>query len=232
MRLVIVESPYAGAVEANIAYAKAAVRDCLARLEAPIASHLLLTQKGILDDQDPAQRRLGIEAGWAWYRVAEARVFYLDLGMSSGMAATLAPSWGKARIDMATEFRFLGHGGQHDPRETGVLKSKGLSGMQGPWFRWEDTMFQRPSRHQVAHAPGARLEALQHPVPPSIAAHYQARVGSQVVAYYPTLDQAKAGAELFYEFARQQDSEFRSRFMENEAPTGPAGEGSLYPFRR
>ena len=41
MRRVIVESPYAGDVERNIAYVRAAMRDCLMRGEAPLASHLL-----------------------------------------------------------------------------------------------------------------------------------------------------------------------------------------------
>lgn len=46
MRRVIVESPYAGEVEANVTYARACVRDCVLRGEAPIASHLLFTQPG------------------------------------------------------------------------------------------------------------------------------------------------------------------------------------------
>lgn len=56
MRLVIVESPFAGDVEENIKYARAAVRDCLMRGEAPIASHLLYTQEGILNDDIPEER--------------------------------------------------------------------------------------------------------------------------------------------------------------------------------
>ena len=40
MKLVILESPYAGDVEANVEYARACVRDSLSRGEAPIASHL------------------------------------------------------------------------------------------------------------------------------------------------------------------------------------------------
>lgn len=44
MRLVILESPYAGNIEKNVAYARACVRDSLSRGEAPIASHLLYTQ--------------------------------------------------------------------------------------------------------------------------------------------------------------------------------------------
>src|SRR5258707_638045 len=39
MRLVILESPFAGEVETNKVYAQAAVRDCLGRGESPIASH-------------------------------------------------------------------------------------------------------------------------------------------------------------------------------------------------
>jgi hypothetical protein len=85
VRLVILESPYAGDVEANIAYAKKCIHDCLTKGEASIASHLLYTQSGILDDTKPEERKLGIEAGHAWYRVAEACVVYCDRGVSKGM---------------------------------------------------------------------------------------------------------------------------------------------------
>lgn len=85
MRLVILESPYAGDVEANVAYARRCVRDSLSRGEAPIASHLLYTQPGILNDDVPGERRLGIDAGLAWRRVAEASVVYVDRGISTGM---------------------------------------------------------------------------------------------------------------------------------------------------
>lgn len=81
--LVIIESPYAGDIEANIAYARKCVADSLARDEAPIASHLLFPQ--LLDDNDPAQRTLGIEAGLAWYRVANKCAVYADRGWSKGM---------------------------------------------------------------------------------------------------------------------------------------------------
>lgn len=85
MRLVIVESPFAGDVEANIEYARACVRDSLSRGEAPIASHLLYTQPGILDDDNPSERQWGIEAGLAWRTVAQASVVYTDRGVSRGM---------------------------------------------------------------------------------------------------------------------------------------------------
>ena len=83
--LVILESPYAGDVEANVAYAQAAMLDSLAKGEAPIASHLLYTQ--MLDDTIPAERALGIECGLAWRAVAEKAVFYVDKGWSRGMRA-------------------------------------------------------------------------------------------------------------------------------------------------
>lgn len=85
MRRVIVESPYAGEVEANIAYARQCVADCLQRGEAPFASHLLYTQPGILDDTVPQEGRLGIAAGLAWGEVAHATVVYTDRGISAGM---------------------------------------------------------------------------------------------------------------------------------------------------
>ena len=89
MKLIIVESPYAGDIERNVAYAKAALVDCLKRGEAPIASHLLYTQPGVLDDNIPEERKLGIDAGLAWRRVADKAVFYTDFGMSGGMKAAL-----------------------------------------------------------------------------------------------------------------------------------------------
>lgn len=87
MRLVILESPYAGNVDLNVRYARACMRDCLLRGEAPIASHLLYTQLGVLDDLIPAERAAGIEAGLAWALHADLAVFYTDLGWSPGMAA-------------------------------------------------------------------------------------------------------------------------------------------------
>ncbi len=89
MRLVIVESPFKGKNKAdeklNIEYARAAMRDCLLRGEAPYASHLLYTQAGILDDGKPEERELGIEAGLEWGRAASLTVVYTDRGISDGM---------------------------------------------------------------------------------------------------------------------------------------------------
>lgn len=85
MKTVILESPYAGDVEKNVEYARKCLRDSLRRGEAPLASHLLYTQPGVLDDNDPSERQQGIDAGLAWRRCAEASVVYADNGISDGM---------------------------------------------------------------------------------------------------------------------------------------------------
>lgn len=89
MRLVILESPYAAdtpeGIKANIAYARACVRDSLGHGESPLASHIYLTQPGILRDDIPHERQWGIDAGLAWRGVSEATVVYTDRGISRGM---------------------------------------------------------------------------------------------------------------------------------------------------
>ncbi len=97
MKRVVLESPYAGRgtdlageTAKNIDYARACLRDCLNCGEAPIASHLLYTQPGVLNDDNPAERKWGIEAGLAWGNLAEASVVYVDRGISKGMKFGIA----------------------------------------------------------------------------------------------------------------------------------------------
>ena len=85
MKLVIIESPFAGQIERNILYGRRCVSHSLHKGEAPIASHLLYTQHGVLNDNIPIERRLGMEAGWEWYRKAELCAVYTDYGVSNGM---------------------------------------------------------------------------------------------------------------------------------------------------
>jgi hypothetical protein len=87
MRRVILESPYAGDVFANLNYARRCMRDSLMRGESPIAGHLLYTQ--ILDDKNLEERQLGIDAGLAWLAYADAMVLYIDRGISPGMRAAM-----------------------------------------------------------------------------------------------------------------------------------------------
>ena len=101
MKLVIIESPYAGDVARNIKYARAAVKDSLARGEAPFASHLFYTQEGLLDDGIPKERTWGIEAGLAWGRVADLTAVYIDLGITTGMQLGIERARAQSRpIDM------------------------------------------------------------------------------------------------------------------------------------
>ncbi len=102
---VVIESPYAGEVEKNVAYAKACVLDCLKRGEAPYASHLFFTQAGLLDDLKPEERKLGIDAGLAWGDAAAVRAVYIDRGMSTGMKLGIARA--KA-IFQRIDYRTLG----------------------------------------------------------------------------------------------------------------------------
>jgi hypothetical protein len=55
------------------------------RGESPIASHLLYTQEGVLDDSIPSERVRGINAGLAWRKAADSSVVYIDRGISKGM---------------------------------------------------------------------------------------------------------------------------------------------------
>lgn len=85
--IVVIESPYAGDVANNCAYARLCVKDSLIRGEAPFALHLLYTQAGILDDNIASEREQGIASGLEFCRVCDIHVFYTDRGWSQGMLA-------------------------------------------------------------------------------------------------------------------------------------------------
>jgi hypothetical protein len=57
MITVLLESPYAGDVDGNLHYARAAMRDCLHLGEAPFASHLLYTQPGRATNEEPVKEK-------------------------------------------------------------------------------------------------------------------------------------------------------------------------------
>jgi len=86
---VVVESPFAGKSwrerRRNLRYVRACMRYVLLRDCAPFASHALYTQPGVLDDDDPRERRTGIEAGLAFVRSADETWVFKDFGVSSGM---------------------------------------------------------------------------------------------------------------------------------------------------
>jgi hypothetical protein len=93
--LVVIESPYASQSKIwpiafvqrwlNRRYARACMRHSILAGEAPIASHLLYTQPGILRDHVPEEREIGIEIGLQWGRIATGTAVYTDHGISPGM---------------------------------------------------------------------------------------------------------------------------------------------------
>lgn len=83
---VIIESPFAGNVERNLRYVRAAMHDCIVNYnEAPFASHALYTQAGVLNDDVPHQRTLGIHAGFVFRKLAQRTAVYDDYDISGGM---------------------------------------------------------------------------------------------------------------------------------------------------
>jgi hypothetical protein len=123
--LVIIESPFKGETtdqEAeHLVYARRALRDSLNRGEAPFASHLLYTQ--VLDDSVPEERKLGMEAGWAWQSACRTVrpvvggnsvpmttiiAVYADYGVSSGMGKALERASTLAGCSPRIEFRRIG----------------------------------------------------------------------------------------------------------------------------
>ena len=89
MKLVVLESPYAGDIEKNTQYARECVRDSLQRGEAPIASHLLYTQPSVLREDMPEERAWGIKAGLCWASKADLMAVYIDNGISMGMQSAI-----------------------------------------------------------------------------------------------------------------------------------------------
>lgn len=98
--LVVIESPFSARTrdgfERNVLFARAAMFDSLMRGEAPIASHLLYTQ--VLNDDDPAHRERGIEAGLAWVQLGTLTAVYVNLGVSDGMTTGMERACREGRI--------------------------------------------------------------------------------------------------------------------------------------
>lgn len=107
---VIVESPFAGGF-ANVKYSRECLKDCLNRGESPYASHLLYTQKGVLDDSIPEERRKGIDAANNWLEVTDCVVVYMDLGVTRGMLIGVMKA---ARMGKPVRLRWIR---EHRPEE-------------------------------------------------------------------------------------------------------------------
>ena len=92
-RLVYIASTYAGDIQSNVEFAKAACRFAASQGVTPLAVHLLYPQ--ILDDRIPDERTAGIQMGLRVLRACDELWVCGDL-ISHGMQAELdaAEEWG------------------------------------------------------------------------------------------------------------------------------------------
>jgi hypothetical protein len=87
MKLVIIESPYAGDTAVNLGYLAECLKDSINRGEAPFASHAIYPLA--LDDNIKEDRIKGIVCGYQWMTRADLVAVYIDLGLSTGMKAAI-----------------------------------------------------------------------------------------------------------------------------------------------
>lgn len=96
---VVIESPFGrrpdgtpctpAEIERNTRYVRRCVADSLRRGEAPYASHAIYPL--VLDDATPAERRMGMEAGFAWGDGGgQEWAVYTDHGETEGMREGIA----------------------------------------------------------------------------------------------------------------------------------------------
>ena len=98
--LVYIASPYAGDVEANLAFAGQAGRYCMMQGGIPVIPHMMYP--AFLDDTDPVQRGLGIETGLRLMEACDC-VWICGDYVSAGMKQELAFA-----NEIGKEVRFVG----------------------------------------------------------------------------------------------------------------------------
>jgi hypothetical protein len=104
MKPCIIESPFAGDVQANKAYLQNCIRWCISHGWTPYASHQMLTDA--LDDLNPEQREQGMRAGIDMAKTLAFMngapwLFFVDRGFSGGMSAAHAAAVLMGRLTYA-----------------------------------------------------------------------------------------------------------------------------------
>ena len=89
-KIVYIASPYAGDVEGNVEFAKAACRLAMEHGDTPVAAHLLYPQ--MLDDSVPEQRELGIRMGLKLLGAC-SELWLCGGRISNGMQEELKEAW-------------------------------------------------------------------------------------------------------------------------------------------
>lgn len=125
-RLVYIASPYAGDVEANVRFAKAACRYAMGQGCTPVASHLIYP--GLLDDTVPAERKAGIRMG---LRVLEAcdELWLCGERLSAGMRAELAAAERLGIPVRQVSGQEIGYDSGYTERKIGQAASPPVPGM-------------------------------------------------------------------------------------------------------
>ena len=104
-RKVYVASKYAGDTSANTAAAIQYCRQVIEQGFMPVASHLLYPASGMLRDDDPRERELGLMFGLALLRVCDEVWVFGDI--SPGMAAEIEEA---KRLRKPVKYKEAGHG--------------------------------------------------------------------------------------------------------------------------
>lgn len=68
-------------------YAKRATKDSLNKNEAPLASHLFYYS--VLNEKDPIERDIGLQAQLSWIRVADLVAVYVDFSITPAMKVAI-----------------------------------------------------------------------------------------------------------------------------------------------
>lgn len=131
MKLVYICSPYAGDVESNVGFAKAACRYAMKRGCAPVAVHLLYPQ--ILNDAVPSERKAGIRMGLRVLASCE-ELWACGDTVSHGMSCEIAKA---GRLDIPVRYLSSEQIQSEVPvRQYGILARRSAASICGAAESW------------------------------------------------------------------------------------------------
>jgi len=103
MKLVSLQSPYAGDINRNTEYAWRALHHSIMLGEAPFASHLLYGL--LLDDSNPHERKIGLSCDHAFLAKCDIVAVYNDFGVSAGMEEAIDLAH---KLGIQIDLRYIG----------------------------------------------------------------------------------------------------------------------------
>lgn len=131
MKLVYICSPYAGDVEGNVRFAKAACHYAMKQGCAPVAVHLLYPQ--ILNDTIPAERKAGIRIGLRVLACCE-ELWACGDTVSHGMSCEIAKA---GRLGVPVRYLFAEQIQSEAPvKQYGILARRSVASICGAAESW------------------------------------------------------------------------------------------------